>query len=96
MNEKQLYQQQRQAQLDQWKAEVDKFRAKAASASATVQLGLNEQIKVLEKRIEESKAKLVEIAAAPDDAWESIKESAESAWTSLKSAFNDTASKFKG
>ncbi len=91
-----MYQQKRQAQLDEWKAEVPKFKAKASASSTDAQLRLNEQIKLLEGKIEEGKAKLAEIAKAPDDAWESIKEGGESAWASLKSAFSDAASKFRG
>ena len=30
MNDKELYQQKKQAQLDQWQAEVDKLKAKAS------------------------------------------------------------------
>jgi uncharacterized coiled-coil DUF342 family protein len=96
MNEKQLYQQKRQAQLDEWKAEIDKVKAKASGASADVQLQLNQQIKVLEGKIAEGKAKLAEIAGASDEAWESLKGGAESAWDSLKAGFNEAASKFKG
>ena len=96
MNEKQLYQQKRQAQLDEWKAEIDKVKAKASGASTDVQLQLNQQIKVLEGKIAEGKAKLAEIAGASDEAWESLKEGAESAWASLKAGFNEAASKFKG
>jgi septal ring factor EnvC (AmiA/AmiB activator) len=96
MDEKQLYQQKWQAQLDVWQAEIDKFKAKTSGASADAQLRLNAEIKVLEGKINEGKAKLAQIAAASDDAWKSLKEGGESAWASLKSAFSDAASKFKG
>jgi hypothetical protein len=96
MDEKQLYEQKWQAQLDVWQAEVDKFKAKASGASADAQLRLNDEIKVLQKKVDEGKAKLAQIAAASDDAWASLKQGGESAWTALKSAFSDAASKFKG
>ena len=95
MNEKELYQQKKQAQLDEWKAEVDKLKAKASGASADAQLELNKQIETLEGKLEEGKTKLAEIAGASEDAWESIKEGVESAWDSMKSAFSDAAAKFK-
>jgi septal ring factor EnvC (AmiA/AmiB activator) len=95
MNEKELYQQKKQAQLDEWKAEVDKFKAKASEASADAQMELNKQIEALEGKIMEGKAKLAEIAAAADDAWESIKGGMESAWNSMKSAFSEAFDKFK-
>ena len=95
MSDKELYQQKKQAQLDEWKAEVDKLKAKASGASADVQLDVNKQIRVLERNLEEGKAKLSEIAEASEGAWESIKDGVESAWDSLKSAAADAASKFK-
>jgi peptidoglycan hydrolase CwlO-like protein len=96
MDEKQLYEQKWQAQLDVWQAEVDKFKAKASGASADAQLRLNDEIKALQGKIDDGKAKLAQITAASDDAWKSLKQGGESAWTALKSAFSDAASKFKG
>ncbi|SRR6056297_1713147 len=95
MSEKELYQQKKQAQLDEWKAEVDKLKAKASGASADTQMELNKQIEALEGKIEEGQSKLAEIADASEDAWESIKDGVESAWDSMKSAFSDAAAKFK-
>jgi flagellar biosynthesis chaperone FliJ len=95
MNDKELYQQKMQARLDEWKAEVDKLKAKGSGASADVQLDMNKQIRVLEGRIEDGKAKLSELTEASEDAWESIKEGVESAWGSLRSAATDAAAKFK-
>ncbi len=95
MKDRELYQQKMQARLDEWKAEVDKLKAKSSGASADVQLDINRQIKMLERNIEEGKAKLSEIAAAGGDAWESIKEGVESAWDALKSGVADAAAKFK-
>ena len=95
MNEKELYQQKKQAQLDEWKAEIDKLKAKASGASADAQIKLNKQIEALEGKIEEGKAKLAEIAEAGEDAWESIKDGVESAWDSMRSAFSEAVEKFK-
>ena len=95
MSDKELYQQKKQAQLDEMKPEVDKLKAKASGASADAQLELNKQIETLEGKFEEGKTKLAEIADASEEAWESIKEGVESAWDSMKSAFSDAAAKFK-
>jgi chromosome segregation ATPase len=95
MNERALYRQKKQAQLDEWKAEVDVLKAKASKASAEAQLEMNRQIAALERELEETRAKLLGLAAASDDAWESIKGGVESAWDSLKSAFSDAASRLK-
>ncbi len=95
MNEKELYRQKMQAQLDEWKAEVDKLKAQTAGASADAQLELNKLIEGLEGKIEEGKTRLAELANASEDAWESIKAGVESAWDSITSAFSDAAAKFK-
>jgi len=95
MSEKELYQQKKQAQLDEWKAEVDKLKAKASGASADTQMKMNKQIEALEGKIEEGKTKLAEIADASEDAWESIKDGVDTAWDSMKSALYDAVDKFK-
>lgn len=96
MSDKELYRQKKQAKLDEWKAEIDKLKARASGASADAQLKMNKQTEALESKIEEGKAKLAELADASDDAWESLKDGIESAWDSVKSAFSEAASKFKG
>jgi septal ring factor EnvC (AmiA/AmiB activator) len=95
MNEKELYKQKKQAKLDEWEAEVGKLKAKASGVSADVQLKLNKQIKELEGKVEQGKAKLAEFASASEDAGESLKEGVDSVWDSMKSAFSDAADKFK-
>ena len=96
MDDRELYIKKMQARLDGWKAEIDKLKAKASGASADVQLDINRQIRLLERNIEEGKAKLSELTAAGEGAWESIKEGVESAWDSLKSGVADAAAKLKG
>lgn len=95
MNKRELYQQKKQAQLDEWKAEVDKLRAKASGESADVQLELKKRIAALEGKIGEGKTKLAKIVDASEDAWESAKEDVESAWDSIKSSFSDAGNKLK-
>lgn len=95
MNDKELYMRKLQARIDEWKADVDKFKAKASGASADVQLDMNQQVRVLERRIEDGKARLSELAEAGEDAWESIKDGIESAWDSLKSAATDATARFQ-
>lgn len=95
MNEKEVYQQKKQAQLDEWKAEVDKLKAQASGASADAELELNRKIGSLEGRIEDGKSKLAEFADASENAWEATKDGVESAWNSMESAFNDVAAKFR-
>ncbi|KAA3626415.1 MAG: coiled coil domain-containing protein [Proteobacteria bacterium] len=93
--DKELYQRKMQAHLDEWKADVDKLRARVSRASADTQLKMNEQIKELDSKIAEGKVKVSELSGASEDAWESIREGVESAWDSLKSAVSEATAKFK-
>ena len=95
MNDKDLYQQKLQAQLDVWKADIDKLKAKAAEATADAKIELHKQVDVLELKLEEGKLKLAELADSGHDVWESLKDSAESVWASIKAAFTDAKDKFK-
>ena len=95
MNEKELYQQKKQAQLDQWKAELFKLKAKASEASADTKLKMNSHIEWLESKVEEGKTRLSAIEDAGEEEWESVKDGLESVWDSMKSAFSEAADKFR-
>jgi len=95
MSDKEQYQQKLQAQLDLWKAEIDTLKAKAAAATADAKIELHKQVELLEVKLEEGKAKLAEFADSGHDAWESLKDSAESLWISIKTAFSEAKDKFK-
>jgi len=93
MTDRKLYQQQKQAQLDQWKAEIDGFKAKVAGMSADARVEADKHLQTVEKKLEEGKNKLGELAKAGDDAWEAVKGNVETAWGALKDAVRDVSSK---
>jgi len=95
MNDKALYQQKLQAQLDVWKADADILKAKAAEATADAKIELHKQVDVLELKLEEGKLKLAELADSGHDAWESLKDSADAVWASIKLSFSQAKDKFK-
>jgi len=95
MESKMLYQQKKQAQLDEWKAKIDLLEAKASHLSADVQLQMNDHIKILKRKTAEAEEKLSVAKNAGEDAWGSIKEGIDSVWGSLKSSFEDFAAKIK-
>lgn len=95
MNEKELYRQKLQAELDEWKAENAKLKAKASGAKADVQIAMQRQVAALEHRLEDAQEKLAELAEAGEDAWHSLKKGVESAWESLQFAFKDNALRSK-
>ena len=53
MNDKALYLQKIEAELNEWKAQIDLFKAKSLSATADVKISMNENIKMLEAKVEE-------------------------------------------
>jgi multidrug resistance efflux pump len=95
MDEKKLYQQKYQAQLDEWKADVAKLKAKASAADANAKLAMNKHIETLERKLEEAQEKLAELGETSGEKWISVKHRAELAWTSLKSGVREAASQFR-
>ncbi|HEY1076523.1 MAG TPA: hypothetical protein VGE51_07525 [Fontimonas sp.] len=93
MDDKALYQKKQQAQLDEYKAEIDKLKAKASKASADVQLEVNKQIRALETKLDEGRSKLAELAEATGEAWDELKSGVDSAWQSLKKGVSDAGSR---
>jgi hypothetical protein len=95
MENKKLYHQKKQAQLDEWMARIDVLKAKSQQISVDLQLQLNEYIKVLDRKTEDAAEKLSVLRNAGEDAWGSIKEGIDSAWGSMKSSFDDVNAKFQ-
>ena len=92
MNEKELYKQKLQAQLDAWKADIAKLKAKVSAAQTDAQIAMDKQVIALERRLEDAQAKLAKVN---EDEWDSRKKVVESDWDSLKSAISDVTSRFK-
>lgn len=95
MSKKEAYQQKIEAQVSEWKADIDKLRARAAGETADAKLKLEEHIEALEAMMDTAKSKLVEVRDSSEEAWEVAKDKAESAWTSIKSGFQDAVAKIK-
>ena len=95
MNDRELYRQKYQAQLDEWKAEVAKLRARAAGAKADAQIEMNKHVRELDQRMHEAGAKLAELAAASEEGWDSVRKNAEKTWDALKAGVGAAAAKFK-
>jgi len=95
MNDKELYRQKYQAQLDEWKADVARLKAKAAGASAEAQIELNKHLKELEHRMQDAGARLADLAAASEETWDAARKKAESTWGALKAGVSAAAAKLK-
>ena len=95
MSMKEAYEKKLQAQLDEWNAEIDKLKAKAANAEADVQIEYHKQIGELHSLQKSANGKLSKLKEASDDAWEDLKFGVESACDSLGSAIKSAVSRFK-
>ncbi len=96
VTERELYEKKMRAQLDEWKAELAKIKAQTEGASADAQLTWKREMEELEREIEQGEQRLEELGEASGDAWESVKQGAESAWASLSSGFRKASERLKG
>ena len=95
MSLKQAYEQKLKAQLDEWRTEIDKLKARADKAEADVQLEYYKQIETLREKQEAARDKLGELEHACEDAWEDLKAGVDSAWDDLRDSVKSATSRFK-
>ena len=95
MNNKEAYIKKFEAQLDEWKADITKLRAKADKADAEMQIKYNEQIDQIHEKEKQAQAQLASMKKAGEDSWEDLKAGLEQAGNSLKEAFSSIKSNFK-
>jgi hypothetical protein len=95
MNDQSLHIQKFKAQLDEWKADLDKLKARATGASIDAQLDMQKRVDALDAKMVEAHAKLEALTAAGAEAWSDLKTSMESTWKELKSSLHDALEKLK-
>ena len=83
------------AQMKEWNAQIALLKAKAENAKADAKVEYYTTIEALQHKRDKARAKLQELKAAGDEAWEDLKAGAEKAWAEVKTAFHDAVSKFK-
>lgn len=95
MNDKELYQQKKQAQLNEWKSGMIQLRTQALAARAHSQVELNKHVKLLEAQLDEGKIKLAELIKTTGSSFESAKKGFEVTWDAIIKTLEDTTAKFK-
>lgn len=95
MNDRELYQQKKKAQLDEWKADLAKLKAKAARSSAESQIEMHKHIRSLGDMLDDKSTMLSDFSKASGEAWDSVKMGVDTAWEALKASFGDAKNKYK-
>lgn len=95
MTDQSLQTQKFKAQLDEWKADIDKLKARAKGASADAQIEMHKGINALEARVADAGTKLDELSAAGADAWDGLKKNVEHTWDGLKTSMREALDKLK-
>lgn len=90
--DKKAYQEKLDAQLKEWKAEIDKLKAQAEGKSADAKITYQEKIKQIEQKMAYYKEKSSKLKAAGDDKWEDIKKELEKETNEIKAQLRDILS----
>ena len=89
------YRQKLQDQLDDWRAEIDRLKERARSATASGRLIYQENIDRLEMKLDEGFEKLKELQGPGAEAWEVVKTGADSVWDTMKATFAEVKEKLR-
>lgn len=89
------YQHKFESQLDEWRADIDRLKERAKNASAETRLKYQENIDKLELRMDEGKAKLKDLKESGGEAWEVVKDGADSIWDTMKATFVEVKEKLR-
>lgn len=79
------------AQLAQWKADIDVMKAKTKRTGVDVMVNYDKAIDALDKKHAEASKQLSDLKTATDDAWENVKTGTEKVWSEIKSQFQGSA-----
>lgn len=95
MTDKEDYQQQLTARLDQMDAEIKALQARAEVAKADANVEAKSQIDDLQDKRDKARKKLEQLRGSADEAWDDIKAGADSAWENLNTAFKNARKRFE-
>lgn len=94
MDRKDAYQDKLQAQLDEWKAEIAKLRAKADLAQADARLKYMEELDALRAHQKKAEARMKELQDAQGEAWKDVRSGVEAAWDEMNDAMKSAWKRF--
>ncbi|MBN2011042.1 hypothetical protein JW960_16965 [candidate division KSB1 bacterium] len=95
MIDKKSYLQKSADKLQQWDADIDELKAKAAKAKAESKAEVAHQLDELQAKKENLQHMLKQLQTAGDGAWDDIRTGFERSWTELKGAYEKASAQFK-
>lgn len=95
MSLKNAYRERMEAQLEEQRARLELLKARAKRAVADGKIMAYEEIADADRKLDALKARLKELGAASEGAFEEMKAGVESAWSSLSESCGKAAAKFK-
>ncbi len=92
---KKAYLEKLQGKLQEWKANLDKLKAKATQAQADVKIELGKRLSEAESQYQDLERQMHGMDQAEESTWNQVKGGAQSAWDKLDGTFKSLADKFK-
>lgn len=83
------------AQLDEWQADLEALRVKAAEASDDMKESVEARMAELKARWDAGAGKRQEILDAADDKWDDLKDEAEEGWNSVTASVKEAVERVK-
>jgi predicted nucleic acid-binding Zn-ribbon protein len=95
MTEKEHYIEKAKTKIDEWNAEIDKFKAQVAGSDADVKIEFTKQLDEMRDQRDKAETWLKELRGSSDSALEDMKSGFDKAWDSISDAFDSAMSKFR-
>ncbi|MTI48850.1 MAG: DUF342 domain-containing protein [Firmicutes bacterium] len=93
MDTKKQYREKMEAQLDEWKAELNKLKAKVQQTKADKEIELINTIEDIQGKRSEAQDKLNELKDTGEENWEALKEQLDEFGKDIKDSLNNLMSK---
>jgi hypothetical protein len=94
IEEKDLYQQKLEAQINELKAEIDKLNAKLENMEADTKLEYQKERNNLQQQLDKAQERVERLTTSGTEAWEEIRQGTERAVKELSQSLENARSKF--
>jgi ribosome-associated translation inhibitor RaiA len=95
MTTRKEYVEQLKQKLDLWNDEITKLEGKARTAKTDLRIDYEMHLEALRKHREDATAKLKELQASGEGAWQELRAGIDAAWSTMQEAIERAASHFR-